>query len=482
LSYGAIGAPAIILITLLMGTAGALARWAVEDRYRDFLAASLYLSAAVLVRYEAVFIVGAAALYVVWHARLARGGSWQRAEGSLLAFLLPIAYTFGGWVVANWAIQGEAWHFWRNTFSHPSVLTTNVGALVSLVITVVLLCCPLAFAAVFQQLRRPLRVPRPGAPAIALLGGAILGPVLAPRMFSALSGDLFSQLTVPMAAGLACGFALIAIAAGQLLDQKAPRSQSAAGTLALAVLGLVLFGFIQRQGLGLPSSGHDALRGYVAFADNSSPERRMARKLASSLGLLQPHRTIVAGWPGFAIVLFNQQAGPPAHEHFRETLIVPGQRPPEDPPHLEARDFLLLLDGEEKATGELTFADLWRKTLSAGLLLVKLDEEGRWYLYQAQVVPRAGLLIRPQAAALLSQRPPGPCHGNTVDPDAQQYQCVHQFERCFLVEVCQESHQQYTHKRGILDDQEGGSGAILDLVGHLIVGQGGRTAPAKQPE
>ena len=96
------GAPMALLTTLLMGASWALLRWARTESLRDLIAASLLLSGALITRYEAVFIVIGALIYLAWRT-WRQDRSPEKLEGTLIPFALPIAYVAGIWIAADWA-------------------------------------------------------------------------------------------------------------------------------------------------------------------------------------------------------------------------------------------------------------------------------------------------------------------------------------------------------------------------------------------
>ena len=98
-----------------MGASWALWRWGRTEGLRELIAASLLLACVIITRYEAVFIVLGALVYVAWRVR-SRGGSWSKLEGTMITFGLPIFYVAAIWIGVNWAIMGDPWHFIARTF------------------------------------------------------------------------------------------------------------------------------------------------------------------------------------------------------------------------------------------------------------------------------------------------------------------------------------------------------------------------------
>ncbi|MFW6155787.1 MAG: hypothetical protein ACOC7J_00595, partial [Armatimonadota bacterium] len=71
LGPAACGAPMALLTALLLGASWALLRWRRAESLRDLIVASLLLSGALITRYEAVFIVVGAMIYLGWR-------TWRR--------------------------------------------------------------------------------------------------------------------------------------------------------------------------------------------------------------------------------------------------------------------------------------------------------------------------------------------------------------------------------------------------------------------
>jgi hypothetical protein len=218
LSLAASGAPAILLIWALTGALAALARWARSDAFRDLLTAALYLSAAVLTRFEAAFVVLAISAYIAWHSIRRAEGSYRRAEGTLLAFLMPVLYAAGIWIATNWAIMGDPWHFLHYAFSDASgsqaAETTDMWFSVLLAVT--LACSFPVFALLYYEVRGTGGDPRAGrCIAWAFVGMLVVAAAL-PGLFGALPGATsWDKLITLVALCIAAGPVLLATVAGQ---------------------------------------------------------------------------------------------------------------------------------------------------------------------------------------------------------------------------------------------------------------------------
>jgi hypothetical protein len=321
LSYAALGSPVVLLLFAVLGMAKSLASWGDARHLRDLIGCSLYAAIALLTRYEAVFLVVAAALYIGFRSALsapeARAtssatavgsakpvGSYSRVEGTLIMFLLPVAYFGGVWIGANWLIMGDPWHSLAATFAGavpvPDLWT---GA----VIIVPLLVFPLCYALAYHELRLP--GPWHGGAGVALLMVAAVGmPLVWPSLYANLSDGLLlwgplASVTVVMLAGSLVLAAVIAARYLQRTQVAAEKRRPLVGTVFLAAASIVILILMGPMGARLPASATDVLRGYVAFAHSATGDREAAAMLAKHYE--EGRQVVIAGWPGFALALYS---------------------------------------------------------------------------------------------------------------------------------------------------------------------------------
>jgi len=392
LSLAASGAPAIILIWALTGALAAFARWARGDAFRDLLAAALYLSAAMMTRYEAGFVVLAAAGFVVWRSVRRPEGSWQRAEGLAIAFLMPIVYVAGLWITANWAIMGDPWHFLRNTFTdtvgRQAAMTAETWSSVPL--AVLFACYFPIFGLLYYELRSSVEEALPSRPILwAYIG--LLGATFALRgVFGALPGSTYwDKLITLVAATIAAGPVLLATATAPRPDPLPCREEEQdrasaltrrpiGGVILILVISGVLAWFLRATGAGMPVSLRGLPTGDIRLADTCKGERGAARALAA---LGPEKRVVIAGWPGFAVSLFagrsanvvvdNEDVGGSADD-----VLYKG-------------DWLVLRNEGRKLTATGTLRDLWQSRQPHYLKLEPRYAADSWSFYEAVVVPVA---------------------------------------------------------------------------------------------
>ena len=365
LSYAAGGAPAMLLIVLLLGAAFALSRWGDGQRFRDLLAASLFLAAAIITRYEVVFVVIAVALYVA--VRSAQKGDWRRVEGTLIAFLLPIAYVAAGWMGACWAIKGDPWLFWRYTFTEaPTGPLTHFYTATGEVVRIILVCGALLVPAAYYALLNHTLRARAAGPLVVVAGSGAAG-ILLGRLHSSLPGDSWAQLTVLTAASVAVGLLMIMLAIAHLARGDAPR-RGLVGAIVLLVALAILNTYLSTTRPTVPWNPSPALHGYISFAGDARPELATARRLSKDLG--ESRQAVIAGWPGFAIALFTRQVD-------KITVYAEGQTPPA---HLELHsgDLVVLHSGDSEP------AQVWGRRLPPGLQLQQRWRKGPWIGYEVE--------------------------------------------------------------------------------------------------
>jgi hypothetical protein len=168
LSLAALGSPGILLAFSVLAGGRALMRWSRDEGFRDLLTCSLFLTAAVLTRYEALTLALTAVAYVGWRT-LRAGEGWARTEGTLIALLLPLLYCGAVWVGANWAILGDPWNFWHALSAAPTTPVAGTDWATSL-LWVALLCFPPVFGVLYHELREV--GPRDGLPVRGQIGRA----------------------------------------------------------------------------------------------------------------------------------------------------------------------------------------------------------------------------------------------------------------------------------------------------------------------
>jgi hypothetical protein len=314
LSLGALGSPGILLAFTALGAAWALMRWARVEGFRDLLTCSLLLTAAVLTRYDAIWLVITATAYVAWRTRKE---GWARMEGTLIAFLLPLGYCALVWVGANWAIMGDPWHFWRLTVARETV-AVNWLAWVGAIAAVAVLCCPPAVGLVFHEVRRRgngIPGPPSGRPGAWLILGAGIGAALTPAWLSGIGSSVWTQLQSFGVIVTCVGLALIAPVLGAYLrGASASRRGPVVASTLLVVVGIVLAGWLTlARGTGLPVSPLEALTGTPAFAVDVQAEHQAGQVIADSLA--PQGKVYLLGGPRFAVSLF---AGRPPQTRYQE--------------------------------------------------------------------------------------------------------------------------------------------------------------------
>ncbi|HUS81349.1 MAG TPA: hypothetical protein VM283_08790 [Armatimonadota bacterium] len=343
----ATGSPMAVLLALLMGTSWALVRWARTEGLRELIAASVLLSGAIITRYEAVFIVIGALIYLAWRVRR-RGGSWSKLEGTMITFGLPIVYVAVVWIGANWAIMGDPWYFARRTFV---AFPARGGDMFYAVLQVGLVCFFPILALVYNQMRGAGRDPGAARPVAWLVLTAMLAPLVLPRVFNALdAASEWDRLMVPAAMVLAGGYAMVAVMAGHALRGFMPRGPVQGSALILLGSAGMLIWLIG-VGAGLPMKVTDAWAGRGPLADNGLPAIEAAELLARTE--LPPGRdNIVAGWPGFALVLMSGQTG---HATVIQLADLPAQLP-----LMRPGSRLVVLQEAEALVPSARVAELWR--------------------------------------------------------------------------------------------------------------------------
>jgi len=343
LSLAALGSPGCVLVLALLGVAWSMVRWSETDNLRYLLQSALFLTAAILTRYEAFWLVLTATAYVAWRS-YRKGEGLARVEGTLIAFLLPVIYSAGVWIGANWAIMGDPWHFWRSGVVEQSGDALGLEAWAASLVWAVLLAFPVLPALVFHEVRsRPVAMrdePCMGRPAAWLVVGVLLGALASPGLHSASRGGTWSAVLCPALASVVIGTVLLVAVLGQYVSGRRRLSRHlpvGAGVLLLMGVACALWLWLA-GGVTLPASTAGALGGDAAFAADISGERAAAELVGAEL---TPGQTAhVLGWPGYAVSLFSGRPAqivqypptPPARLPLRagDLLVLYGATRPED--------------------------------------------------------------------------------------------------------------------------------------------------------
>ncbi|NLO74358.1 MAG: hypothetical protein GX100_09670 [candidate division WS1 bacterium] len=357
LSQAAGGAPAALRTLLILGMLWGLDEWARSGSLRALLVASLLLGAGLLTRYELVLWVGPIAVTIAVIS--ARAGGYSQAEGTVLAFLLPLAYLAAGWIAACWFIQGDPWYFWRHTFANSPELTSD--GLARAASDISLLACPFLTGALWYTLASKRRA-RAGQFSIALLLG---GPVLAAAgasVLGRLSGGPWSQLMAVSCLAMAGGYLLAARGLGDAM-RGSGWDLHAVMSLVLAAVGMTAAVHFTQLGMGLPRGLTDTIRGKIAFTGDCHAEAAAAARLREELA--PGERAVIAGWPGFAVAAFEG--------HLNRTILVPTPQPPGgDIPAVE----VLLVREDQRGSAQ----DSWKQALETRLEM--LWRVGSWTCYR----------------------------------------------------------------------------------------------------
>jgi len=332
------GAPLAVLIALLMGASWALSRWARTEALRDLIAASLVLAGALITRYETVFIVVGALVYLAWRTRRG-GGSLAKLEGTMITFALPVVYVGGIWVAANWAIMGDPWHFAREFFAPVAgpAPGASADAMLSASLRVGLVCFFPVLALAYHQMRGVARYPAPARPVAWLVLAAMVAPVLFPGAFASFAADDWGRLESVIAMVIAGGFAMLALVIGEL--RRGRHSGPLQGTIFMVAGSLAVVLWLGGQGLALPGPFTDAYFGRGPLADDAGPVLSAAELLRDT-PLAEGREHIVVGWPGFAVVLFAGRTG--------DLTVMRTQDLPDAVGELWAGSTVVLLVGEEE--------------------------------------------------------------------------------------------------------------------------------------
>ncbi|MDQ0922357.1 putative membrane protein YphA (DoxX/SURF4 family) [Pseudarthrobacter sp. W1I19] len=115
----------LLLFACIAGTVYGLQRWIQTDEHKYLLAAGIAVLAGTLTRYEAwVFFCAVAPLIVAVAWR--RGYTYQRAEGTVLAFAYVAGLGIALWLLWNQVIFNDVANFYSGKYAKPS-LWVNSG-------------------------------------------------------------------------------------------------------------------------------------------------------------------------------------------------------------------------------------------------------------------------------------------------------------------------------------------------------------------
>lgn len=305
LAPAAAGAPMALLTTLLLGGAWGLLRWSRTEALRDLIAASAVLSLAVITRYEAAFVVAGALVFLAWRT-WRQDRSWSKFEGTLIAFGLPIAYVTGVWIVANWAIMGDPWHFLREYYEWGITLPVGVMILPTLQLSLIAFFPVLAL--VYHQMRGAGRYPACARPVAWMVLTGLLAPLVAPAAFVGPGADgYWASLVTVLAMVLAGGFIMLAAVLADLLHGRRQHGPLV-GTIMLALLSLGVAAWLYIDGAAAAITPTRVYQGHSPFVDSARTEIEAAQLLRETQ-LPPGRRHIVAGWPGFSVVLLAGRTG-----------------------------------------------------------------------------------------------------------------------------------------------------------------------------
>ncbi len=304
LGPAASGAPMALLTTLLLGASWSMLRWARTEALRDLIASSALLSGAVITRYESVFVVVGVLIYLAW-CTWRKDRSGRKLEGTLIAFTLPIAYVAGVWIMSNWAIMGDPWHFLRETFDARVV---PPGARVfSIVVSTSLLAFFPVLALIYHQMHGACRYPADARPVAWMVLSVLVAPMVFPAAFVLPGADgHWASLSTVLAMVLAGGYVMLASIIGDLMQGRGRRALGISAVVLVAGLGAAAW--LYAGGAAAALSPARILAGHSPLADTARAEIEAADLLRDTT-LPPGQKHLIAGWPGFAVVLFAGRTG-----------------------------------------------------------------------------------------------------------------------------------------------------------------------------
>ncbi|MGE5531234.1 MAG: hypothetical protein ACM3VW_03820, partial [Bacteroidota bacterium] len=378
LSYAALGHPGIILIFAYLGLGKGMVGWHRNQTVRDLISAAIYGAVAILIAYEAIVPVLAAAWFILGCCRRPAAPPESatpapaKAEGTLIAFLLPAAYVAAVWLVANWVIMGGPLHFWRMTLAGtPYLPAKGMDLWLQPILIIAFTVMPLLPALLYGDLR-PLSLSRAGVPVAWLGVAALFSPLLFPTLRTqAQSPALWAPLMPMAAAAAAFGFCLLLTLAASVRETPPASRQRllSPGFVLMAIGCLAMAYYMQSNHMGLPTGFRSTLTGYAASAHTDLDERQAAARLQ---GTLQPTmRNYIAGWPGFAIALYSGQT--------QSVEVLPNYSPPPGDLGLQAGSVVVLLSNGDDAL------PAWEARLPRFLSLKQEWTAGKWTGYRVVV-------------------------------------------------------------------------------------------------
>lgn len=372
LGWAALGARAMPLAFVFLGLAASLVLWAKTGRVRDLVTGGLLAAAAILLAYEALAIVVAAAALVAWRSR--GGTAPARAEGTLIAFLLPAAYVAAVWVLADWIIMGDFGHFWRVTMIRALIVGREASHdVLAPLLTVAVIANPLVIGLGYAHLRRS-QAPPTGLPAAGMLVAAVLSPLVFITLRPVAEDGTFWTALMPVAAAVAgVGAVLLTAFLSDLSRAGADWRRVLSPGLAVITVGtLLLAADIQLSHRGLPVGVRSVLGGHPAFAGQVAKEWDLGDRLR---GTLPPgHLHVIAGSRAYALAL-RARTGP-------GIIVSDGSRPPAGGLDLGLTpgSWIVLRDPGD---GEIEY---WRRALP-GLELVQVRRHPAWRCYELRAGP-----------------------------------------------------------------------------------------------
>lgn len=397
LGYATLGSRAMVLIFLMLGLSCSLVDWVRTQRVRDIVTGGLFAAAVVLLAYATVLVVLAAALCLAWYCRRSEDEAPARAEGTLIAFLLPTLYVAAVWVLADWIIMGQFLGFWRAAMGHAAFTPLPGRELLTVVLGLLVITNPLLLAISYVQLR-PGSGQRSGVPAFAMLLTALLAPTVFPTLRPG-AGQTTWVALLPVAATVAgVGVTLLLVFLAEVREAGTNwRRVLSPGFVVVALGGLALAWSLQTSGQGLPTGLRGTLRGRPAFAREVGDEWRVAARLGASL---RPGKHHVIGGPEAFVIGLRSEVRDRTH-------VASDAGVPESPwvRQLEAGSWLVLDDREGRRAAD------WQRMLPPYLGVKPRWRQGVWRAYELAVrpvlapasggqSPAGGAIIAPQGATV----------------------------------------------------------------------------------
>lgn len=391
LSYAMTGSKGIVLSFVLLGLAASLVSWQREQRVRDVLTGSFFAAAAILLAYETILVVLAVALYLVACCHGEKDRPPAKAEGLLVAFLLPAAYVALVWVAVNWVIMGDPWHFWPRTpvASAGPVDNLTGGSPVapqsplSAALAIALSANPLLLALLYHSLRR--KASGWTAPAGWMIVAALAAILIFPHLRFALQGDLpgsdaipWVPLTALAAAALGAGWALLVAFVAQAYAAVADGSLRRVLTpgVVIILLGSLVLSYNQQvERHVLPVGVRTALRGTPAFARSVKTEWEIAGACKGSL--VPGRRHLIFGREAYVVAL--------RAEADQSVMVASDRMSPELERlgDLDAGSMLIVQNGAERLLAEIS-------AMKPHLALRPGFVQGSWACYQLSPAPPHG--------------------------------------------------------------------------------------------